>query len=61
MDVIRLCFRVPLVITRTIKLQQFFPAIGREVDGRIEVLDGTRRRAACIYNKIRNTGYKRQY
>lgn len=37
-------------ISRTIKLQQFFPAIGREVDGRIEVLDGSRRRAACLYN-----------
>ena len=37
-------------ISRTIKLQQFFPAIGREVDGRIEVLDGSRRRAARLYN-----------
>ncbi len=37
-------------IARTITLQQFFPAIGREVDGRIEVLDGSRRRAACLYN-----------
>lgn len=37
-------------IARTIKLQQFFPAIGREVAGRIEVLDGSRRRAACLYN-----------
>ncbi|MBK0003971.1 ParB/RepB/Spo0J family partition protein [Erwinia sp. S63] len=37
-------------IARTIKLQQFFPAIGREVDGRIEILDGSRRRAACIFN-----------
>lgn len=37
-------------IARTITLQQFFPAIGREVDGRIEILDGSRRRAACIYN-----------
>ncbi|MDZ7280017.1 ParB/RepB/Spo0J family partition protein [Pantoea eucrina] len=36
-------------IARTIKLQQFFPAIGREVNGRIEILDGSRRRAACIY------------
>ncbi|EKS1020651.1 ParB/RepB/Spo0J family partition protein [Escherichia coli] len=40
-------------ITRTIKLQQFFPAIGREVDGRIEILDGTRRRASCIYNNVK--------
>ena len=37
-------------ISRTIKLQQFFPAIGREVEGRIEILDGSRRRAACIFN-----------
>ena len=37
-------------ISRTIRLQQFFPAIGREVEGRIEVLDGSRRRAACIFN-----------
>lgn len=37
-------------ISRTIKLQQFFPAIGREVDGRTEVLDGSRRRAACLYS-----------
>ncbi len=37
-------------ISRTIKLQQFFPAIGREVDGHIEVLDGSRRRAACLYS-----------
>lgn len=37
-------------IARTIRLQQFFPAIGREVDGRIEVLDGSRRRAACLFN-----------
>jgi len=40
-------------ISRTIKLQQFFPAIGREVKGRIEILDGTRRRAACIYNNTK--------
>lgn len=39
-------------IARTIKLQQFFPAIGREVEGRIEVLDGSRRRAACIFNGV---------
>ena len=39
-------------ISRTIKLQ-FFPAIGREVNGRIEILDGTRRRAACIYNNVK--------
>lgn len=39
-------------ISRTIKLQQFFPAIGREVDGRIEILDGSRRRAACVYSDM---------
>lgn len=37
-------------IARTITLQQFFPAIGREVDTRIEILDGSRRRAACLFN-----------
>lgn len=37
-------------ITRTINLQQFFPAIGRTVGDRIEVLDGSRRRAACIFS-----------
>ncbi|QHM74060.1 ParB/RepB/Spo0J family partition protein [Mixta intestinalis] len=40
-------------ISRTIKLQQFFPAIGREINGRIEILDGTRRRAACIFNQVK--------
>ncbi|WP_148245194.1 ParB family protein [Enterobacter asburiae] len=40
-------------ISRTIILQQFFPAIGREVNGRIEILDGTRRRAACIFNQTK--------
>lgn len=40
-------------ISRTIKLQQFFPAIGREVNGRIEILDGTRRRAACLFNQTK--------
>lgn len=37
-------------IARTITLQQFFPAIGREVDNHIEILDGSRRRAACLFN-----------
>ncbi|KGT87110.1 chromosome partitioning protein ParB [Erwinia typographi] len=40
-------------ILRTIKLQQFFPAIGREINGRIEILDGTRRRAACIFSQAK--------
>jgi len=35
-------------ITRTITLQQFFPAIGRLSADRIEIMDGSRRRAACI-------------
>lgn len=36
-------------IIRTIGLQQFFPAIGRVKDGRIEIMDGSRRRAACLF------------
>ncbi|CDG96842.1 Plasmid Partition par B protein [Xenorhabdus bovienii str. puntauvense] len=39
-------------IIRTIKLQQFFPAIGRKVGDKIEILDGSRRRAAALYCKI---------
>jgi len=35
-------------ITRTITLQQFFPAIGRVNGNQIEIMDGSRRRAACI-------------
>lgn len=35
-------------ITRTIKLQQFFPAIGYRHGDRIEILDGSRRRAAAL-------------
>ena len=35
-------------ITRTITLQQFFPAIGRKINGKIEILDGSRRRAAAL-------------
>ncbi|HHR6143656.1 TPA: ParB family protein [Providencia alcalifaciens] len=35
-------------ITRTIKLQQFFPAIGFRQHGKIEILDGSRRRAAAL-------------
>lgn len=40
-------------ISRTIKLQQFFPAIGRMVGDCIEVLDGSRRRASCIFNETK--------
>ena len=37
-------------IARTLSLQQFFPAIGcKRTDGRIEILDGSRRRAAAIF------------
>lgn len=36
-------------ISRTITLQQFFPAIGRLQEGRIEIMDGSRRRAACLF------------
>lgn len=35
-------------ITRTISLQQFFPAIGVQNNEKIEILDGSRRRAAAI-------------
>lgn len=35
-------------ITRTLPLQQFFPVIGRQIGERIEILDGSRRRAAAI-------------
>lgn len=35
-------------ITRTITLQQFFPAIGRVNGNQIEIMDGSRRRAACM-------------
>lgn len=36
-------------IIRTIKLQQFFPAIGRRIGDQIDILDGSRRRAAAIF------------
>ena len=39
-------------ITQTIHLQQFFPAIGRVVGNRIEILDGSRRRMACLNKKV---------
>lgn len=35
-------------ITRTIKFHQFFPAIGIRAGDKIEILDGSRRRAAAI-------------
>lgn len=35
-------------ITRTLTMQQFFPAIGVRRDNKIEILDGSRRRAAAI-------------
>lgn len=38
-------------IIRTIKLQQFFPAIGVKRPEGIEILDGSRRRAAALYCK----------
>ncbi|WP_318420053.1 ParB family protein [Photobacterium leiognathi] len=39
-------------ITRTITLQQFFPAIGRNINGKIEILDGSRRRAAALAMQV---------
>lgn len=38
-------------ITRTIRLQQFFPAIGVRKNDVIEILDGSRRRASAIISK----------
>lgn len=38
-------------ITKTIKLQQFFPCIGVQIGNRIEILDGSRRRAAAILSQ----------
>lgn len=38
-------------ITRTLKLQQFFPAIGVRQGEHIEILDGSRRRAAAMLCK----------
>ncbi|MDU6926801.1 ParB family protein [Franconibacter helveticus] len=35
-------------ITRTLKFQQFFPAIGVKDGDKIEILDGSRRRAAAL-------------
>ena len=39
-------------IARTIGLQQFMPVIGRNVDDKIEILDGSRRRAAAIFENV---------
>ncbi|MEN4909817.1 ParB family protein [Rahnella bonaserana] len=39
-------------ITRTLKLQQFFPAIGRRLPQGIDILDGSRRRAGAILEKV---------
>ena len=39
-------------ITRTIGFQQFFPAIGRRIDNKIEILDGSRRRAAALIKGV---------
>lgn len=38
-------------ITRTLRFQQFFPAIGVRKNGVIEILDGSRRRASAILSK----------
>ncbi|MEY8250817.1 MAG: ParB family protein [Colwellia sp.] len=40
-------------ICDTIKVQQFFPAIGMVKDGLIEILDGSRRRAATIFENTK--------
>lgn len=38
-------------ITRTLRLQQFFPAIGVRSEQGIEILDGSRRRAAALLSR----------
>jgi ParB family chromosome partitioning protein len=35
----------------SLEFQQFYPAVGREVDGKIDVLDGSRRRAWFLQQK----------
>ena len=35
----------------SLQFQQFYPAVGREVDGKIDVLDGSRRRAWFLQQK----------
>lgn len=35
----------------SLQFQQFYPAVGREVNGKIEVLDGSRRRAWFLLNR----------
>ncbi|HBC3820687.1 TPA: ParB family protein [Vibrio parahaemolyticus] len=35
----------------SLEFQQFYPAVGREVDGKIDVLDGSRRRAWFLLQK----------
>lgn len=39
-------------ITRTLSLQQFFPAIGYRTHGKTEILDGSRRRAAALLCQV---------
>lgn len=39
-------------IMRTIKHQQFFPAIAIKASGKFEILDGSRRRMAAIYQGV---------
>lgn len=39
-------------ITSTLKLQQFYPAIGIRHDARIEIIDGSRRRASAIMCEV---------
>ncbi|MGR5112707.1 ParB family protein [Vibrio jasicida] len=37
----------------SLEFQQFYPAVGREIDGKIDVLDGSRRRAWFLLQKGR--------
>lgn len=42
----------------SIQFQQFYPAVGREVDGKIDVLDGSRRRARFLLEEGKLDSFK---
>lgn len=42
----------------SLEFQQFYPAVGREVDGRIDVLDGSRRRAWFLLQQGRIASFR---
>lgn len=43
---------------KSLEFQQFYPAVGREIDGKIDVLDGSRRRAWFLLQKGRITEFR---